>query len=220
MSGCTISSYFGACVVFGNSATTDSTFATISDCTITPRWYPPFETPTAIKACGPGRIERVNVRACSGCPDGYGQIQEWGVFGIVTQLQNSEHVEIADCDIDLDLTTQYVARKTAALRVCGILSGRFWNVEQGGGDFPGKAVVRDCTIDVTGIEEDGPGENDGADIMVDGVCVRGGGTVEVYGCSSITTSWTPAGSTGEGYEYLLNEENGTLGASFAVSAWE
>ena len=110
--------------------------------------------------------------------------------------------------------------RSRSFGIRSVLSGRFWNVEQGGGDFPGKAVVRDCTIDVTGIEEDGPGENDGADIMVDGVCVRGGGTVEVYGCSSITTSWTPAGSTGEGYEYLLNEENGTLGASFAVSAWE
>jgi hypothetical protein len=144
-----------------------------------------------------------------------------GVFGIQLLLASNESVEILDSQITLQMTSKYDTNPThqpqaSRLRVCGILNGYSWK-DYSAGSFPGKAFVRDCDIDVRGTEDDNgtpENEDDDVDIMVDGICVRAGGTVEVYGCSSITTSWTQAGTASEGYEYLLNLENGTLGASF------
>ncbi|HLB73723.1 MAG TPA: hypothetical protein VJJ98_06870 [Sedimentisphaerales bacterium] len=206
MTGCTISSYFGACVEFGNRSITDSTFATVSDCVITPHWFNPFETPTGIEANGPGRIERVTI--VSQCTNAYSTIDEYGVFGIVTKLKSGEHVEIIDCSIDLELTTQYLSGNTAALRVCGILSGNYWSFYTT--QYPGLTTVRDCTINVSGVE----GSADASDVMVEGILARDGANIHVYGCSSIITNWTEVGE-GNGHEWLLGEEDeGAIGASF------
>jgi len=213
VTNCQLWSMFGSCIA------ALETF-TISDCELHPRvrtWG--IEAPCGIFAEGTGTIERVIITASGASSyDSAGA----GLFGIILQLDAGEEVSISNVDIDLQLTSKYKANESATLRVCGILSGSWWNCPWGDVNHRGKAVVRDCTIDVTGIEEDGTGENDGADIMLDGVCVRGGGTVEVYGCSTITTSWTPAGDEGDGHEYQLNEDDdedfcgngGTIGASF------
>jgi len=218
VTNCEIKSKFGPCI------TADKTF-TISDCDLYPRarsWG--MEYPAGIRVGGSGEIRRVGITASceSSCPN-----DGCGLYGIQLELAADEEVLISDVTIDLDLTSLYKLytfeydrnlppEGPHTLHVCGILSGKrkYQLASVPDNSYPGRAVVRDCMIDVTGIEVDGEGEEDGADIMVDGVCIRGGGTVHVYGCSSITTSRDEAGAEDEGYEYLLNEENGTLGVSF------
>jgi len=216
---CEIKSKFGPCI------TADKTF-TISDCDLYPRarsWG--MEFPAGIRVRGSGEIRRVEITAsCASSSPVNGN----GLYGIQLELATDEEVLISDVTIDLELTSLYKLytfpydpsrppEDPHTLHVCGILSGKTKHQLASVPDnsYPGRAVVQDCTIDVTGSEEeDLEGDEDGADIMVDGVCIRGGGTVDVYGCSSITTSRDETGAEDEGYEYLLNEENGSLGASF------
>jgi hypothetical protein len=160
VSGCTISTYFGACIdALG-------TF-TISDCELHPRAMSYLiELPTGILAYGSGTIERVTITA--NCTSSY-HAAGAGLFGIRLALPQNKEVTISDVKINLQLTSKYNQSETAALRVCGILSGSMWYGPSN--QYPGYAVVRDCTIDVKGIEGTYP-EGCGADIMVDGVCTR------------------------------------------------
>jgi hypothetical protein len=71
-------------------------------------------------------------------------------------------------------------------------------------------MVRDCSITVEGIEScDGP--NCGAPIKVEGVHARYGATVKLCGdTTSITTRRTAAGSSPEGWEQRLRNDDGTI----------
>ena len=198
VSGCNISTYFGPCV------SASSTFS-ISDCELHPKAMNyNIQLPAGICASGNGTIERVIITAT--CESSYEYVGA-GVFGIRLYLPQGKEVTISNVEINLQLTSKYNPSETAALHVCGILSGSPWFGPTN--QYPGRAVVRDCKINVNGIEGV-YGQNYGADIMVDGVCVRGGGTVEVLDCSRIKTNRIPAGEQTVGYEYLLNNENGTL----------
>ena len=46
--------------------------------------------------------------------------------------------------------------------------------------------------------------------MVEGVCVRGAGSIEITGDTTIVTNRTAVGKDDAGYEYSLNNENGVL----------
>ena len=46
--------------------------------------------------------------------------------------------------------------------------------------------------------------------MVAGVCIQGGGEMEILGQTVIVTSRTVAGNAQEGYEYSVNNQNGKL----------
>ena len=121
------------------------------------------------------------------------------------------YTKISDTNIDLNLTSLYNANETAALRVCGILSGYMWDYTY---QYPGRVVVHNCNISVNGIEDDSNPVGDGAGIMVDGVCIRNAGVVELHGESKITTSRTVSSNAKQGYEYSLNNENGTFSVDF------
>lgn len=200
-----------------------STFA-VSDCTLNPRGSYPVNDPVwlegscGVSAQGTGTIENVTIsgsaEAAAHC-----DCNGWSLGGVRLQLDADEYVSISNVQIDLELTSVYHPDYYPNVQqVYGVLSGKRKSFEPDN-SFPGLAVVRDCTISVTGIEDDGgtPGDpsDDGGEIMVDGVCLRGGGTVEVYSFTSIITSRTAAGEDTEGYECLVNEENGTLAVNFA-----
>ncbi len=217
VSGCTVAKcYYYPCIIVRGPFS-------ISDCVLTPTWSWVGQLPSGISAAASGTIERVIINGRS--QSAAGSNNDYGFVGIRLTLQANDYVEILDSEINLEMRTKYDTNpdhhpQASHLRACGILSGLPWtDWPGGGGSYPGNAVVRDCTINVIGTEDDNgtPEEDDdGADIMVDGVCVRGGGTVEVLGCSRINTKRVPAGEQTVGYEYLLNNENGTLKANRAT----
>jgi len=184
VTGCDIYSYFLFCI------RVHQTFL-ISDCRLYPRGYAPeLEWPTGIRTGGSGTVKDVSIYAkCTYEGTEYGGT---GVYGIRLWSGSGEYVEISDTYIELELTSA--------------------------GDEPGiepevrgiwvdgaDVLIRDCTIDVTGIKATG-----GADVTVDGVFVEGGGTVEVHGVSKIRTRRDPADSD---QEKLLRVESGSLSAN-------
>lgn len=76
--------------------------------------------------------------------------------------------------------------------------------------YPGKTIIEDCQINLTGIEDSSNPNGDGRGIMVAGVCLQGGGEIEVLGNTTILTSRTTAGFAKDGYEYSLNNQNGEM----------
>ena len=136
------------------------------------------------------------------------QYEGAGLIGIRAKLSSDETVTVSNVEITLELTSRYKADETAALRLCGIMSGSQWFEPRS--DYDGTVVVVDCNVVLTAVEEDGDPNEDGAGIMLDGVCVRGGGTVELKGDTTIEIERTAAGNAADGYEYSLNNENGTL----------
>jgi parallel beta-helix repeat protein len=202
---CTIRTYVGPCIrALG-------TFS-ISDCELKPMASSHnIETPAGVHALGTGTIEDVNIYG--GGVSSY-KLDGGILSGIHFMLAENEQVFISNVDIDLQLTSKYLPSEPGALRVCGILSGSNWEVND---SFKGQVVVRDCNIAVTGIEDtNGTGDpnDDGAGVMVDGIWISGGGKIEVYGDTSIATGRTTASNAEDGYEYLLNNENGTLVVNF------
>lgn len=199
VSDCTIKSMFGSCI---KSLDTFS----ISKCTLNPRGHSHHvEVPKGISAYGSGTIEDVTIMSTIASSYKY---EGAGLIGIQVNTSYDETVTISNTKINLQLTTKYHLNETAALRVCGIMSGRQWfepNL-----NYLGRTVVKDCDIEVVGIESSSDPDGDGAGIMVDGVCVRGGGTIELKGNTIIKTSRTPAGHAEDGYEYSFNNENGVL----------
>ncbi|MFH1615421.1 MAG: right-handed parallel beta-helix repeat-containing protein [Planctomycetota bacterium] len=168
-----------------------------------------IESPGGIYARGPGIIEGVCIHGiASDCYDpNYG-----GLYGIHLQLDANETVLISDVQMDLELTSVSGPSTSRPLRVCGLLSGKSYGVSDN--SSLGCAIVRDCQIAVTGIESSGDDpcdpNDDGAGVKVDGILNRGGGTIEVWGYSDIVTDRTSAAHEEDGYEYSLNNENGTL----------
>ena len=191
VSRCNVSALYGSCIrAYG-------TFS-ISDCDLCPMIADPnLEIPAGIDVyLASGTIEdvRINGSGRSSYPH-----TGAGLFGVILQLGTADEVSLSDLEININLTSRYNPAGKGILRVCGILSGSMWYASS---NYPGRAIVRDCTINVTGIENDNgtPGDpsDDGADIMVDGVCVRGGGTVEVLDCSRIKTKRISAGEQAAG----------------------
>ena len=190
----------------------DSTFS-ISDCNLYPRGYTPvIETPTGIVACGSGTIKNVKILAT--LSDATYREDDGALIGIqLLGRDEQEHVSISHTQIDLELTSEYL-EYAQPLRVCGIVSGLIYG--SSGPEYKGRATVRNCTIDVTGIEEgwDTPEtDDDGAPTSVDEIFIRRGGTMAVHD-TNITTSRTAAGNGVGGHHYVLNNENGTLYVDF------
>lgn len=156
--------------------------------------------PTGILASGPGSIS--DVRISSTVESSY-IYDGAGLFGIVIKTTADKTVSISNTTINLQLTTKYNPKETAVLRVCGIMNGSCWFEPTD--NFKGYTIVRDCAINVTGIEG-----TDGAAIMVDGINVRGGGKIDVLGKTVITTSRKAGDFSKKGYEYSLNNENGII----------
>ena len=197
-----ISSYYFECIK------AESTFE-IYDCKLEPRGdegLGKLEWPKGIKALGSGIIDGVFIESsikcgCYSSSDYYGA----GVYGIEVLLDAGEQVVVSGgTKIDLTLESKYYDSQTATLRLCGILSGEVFG--KGGGNYPGSVVVRDCEIVLKGIK----GTGGAGDVKVDGVCVRGGGTVQVHGVSEIRTERDPADSD---QEKLLRKESGSLSAN-------
>ena len=113
--------------------------------------------------------------------------------------------------MNLTLTTLYHKDRpdeTATWELFGVVSGGRNPTPTT--SYPGHVTIEDCQIDVNGIEDSSDPNGDGRGIMVAGVCIQGGGSVDVIGQTQITTSRTPAGYEEDGYEYSLNNQNGTL----------
>ncbi len=188
-----------------------STFE-ISDSTINPHSYPyNGEIPTGIYIKGPGgTIDNVTITdysTASKCTL-KGIELNYGIPGPVVRISNTT--------INLKLKTrphpseQYYSPST----VQGIFVRK------------GYALVEDCNITISGIEDTNNTSDpcdDGKAIKVSGIQVTEGATVEVCGNSKISTSRTTASDAANGYEYLLMNTldgyrllpgNGTLAVDF------
>ena len=195
----TIKSMFGSCIQASD------TFS-ITGCNLYPRGYSSnVEVPKGILAMGSGDIN--NVTISSTITSSY-EYEGAGLTGIHLKHNASEVVNIANVNITLTLSSVYNSQQTAALRVCGIMNGRVWSSPNT--YYSGQAFVRDCYVSVSGIETIDEQKRAGADIMVDGVCIRGGGSIEIAGDTTIVTNRTAVGKDDVGYEYSLNNENGVL----------
>jgi hypothetical protein len=197
--GCRIASMFGPCIRAWKSFS-------VSDCILNPRgWYRHLENPMGIETYGPGSIDRITIAStikssywCTGA----------GLIGIMVNTGLGETVTISNVGMNLQLTSSYWPSEAGILRVCGIMNGIQWYEPTT--NYKGRTIVRDCSIDVKGIEGSPDANGTPSAIMVDGVCVRGGGTIDLLGVCTIRTSRTTTGSSKDGYEYSLNNRNGTL----------
>jgi len=202
VSDCAIKSMYGDCIQAWG------TFS-ISGCTLNPRGASSFlEVPTGILASGSGSISDVTI---SSTVESSYMYDGAGLFGIVIKTTTDKIVNISNTTITLELTTKYNPKETSVLRVCGIMSGSQWFEPTN--NYQGHTIVKDCNINVTGIEgTDSQGY--GAAIMVDGICVRGSGRVDVIGNTVIKTDRKTAASTNSGYKYSLNNQNGIIAVDF------
>ncbi|MHC4115379.1 MAG: hypothetical protein ACYSSL_08700, partial [Planctomycetota bacterium] len=189
-----------------------STFE-ISDCNLFPKtrsWG--GEHPAGIKARHSGTIDHVTIEADIASSDYEPHYDTPWLAGVIVQLRDAQDtVRITNTRMNLTLTTLYHDNRpneTANWELFGVVSGGRNPVPTT--YYPGRAVVEDCQINLTGIEDSSNPNGDGRAIMVAGICVQGGGTVEVLGKTKITTSRTTANYGEEGYEYSLNNQNGTL----------
>jgi len=218
VSGCPdISTTFMACVGVWGGASFE-----ITDSTLRPRvHFFTFEDPTGITAyASHGRIDNVRI-ICQG--DGHAPaLSYWGVYGIDLVVPADKFVEISNTTIDLELESVYDARypdDNQPISVCGIhVCNRGWD------DMFGNVFVHDCNISVRGIEQSNPDPTpDGAGLKVDGIHVWSGTTrrpsVTVWN-SSIKTQRVKAGNAEDGYEYLLNNENGNLYVDFNTVSFD
>jgi hypothetical protein len=206
VSGCTISGMYRPCIH------AYSTFE-ISDCVILPRtrsWG--GQHPAAIKAIRSGTVDNVIIEADIASSDYEPHYDTPWLAGIIVQLSNAQDtVRITNTTMNLTLTTLYHddrPSETANWELFGVVSGGRNPVPNT--LYPGRTIVENCQINLTGIEDGSNPNGDGRAIMVAGVCVQGGGVAEVLGDTRITTSRTAASYEEEGYEYSLNNQNGTL----------
>jgi hypothetical protein len=193
-----------------------STFE-ISDCNIYPKtrtWG--GEHPSGIQAWHSGTINNVSIRADIASSDYEPHYDTPWLAGVILQLTNTnETVTINNVSMDLKLTTLYHDNRpeeTADWELFGIVSGG--RNPKPTTYYPGHAIVKDCQINLTGIEDSSNPNGDGRAIMVAGVCVQGGGRVDVIGDTTIRTSRKAASFGDEGYEYSLNNQNGIITVDF------
>jgi parallel beta-helix repeat protein len=208
MSGCVVSGYYYECV------RAKSTFE-ISDCSIYPKVYSAHgmgEFPVGIRAFGSGTIDNVYIYGDDEINNLEGmRYDPGGLYGIELLISGNEMVKISNTTIDLKLKFDYLdPNHLAPNRVCGILSG--WKELTPSSKYDGYTVVVDCNISVAADEYDKDPNNPSGPMMVSGVYVRGGGSMELWGDTSIATD--RIGDSNEGYQYLLYNENGTLAVDF------
>ncbi|MHC4463561.1 MAG: dockerin type I domain-containing protein [Planctomycetota bacterium] len=210
VSGCTIEGWYRPCIH------AYSTFE-VSDCTFYPKtrsWG--GQHPAGIKATKSGTIDNVMIEADIVSSDYEPHYDTPWLAGVILQLRNPDDtVTISNARINLRLTTLYHDNRpgeTADWELFGVVSGG--RNPKPTTYYPGRAIVENCQIDLTGIEDRSNPNGDGRAIMVAGVCVQGGGRVDVIGNTSIKTSRTSASYGGDGYEYSLNNQNGILTVDF------
>ena len=201
--GCVIEGMFLPCIQVS------SPFE-IRDCTLYPKtrsWG--GEHPAGIKAFRSGLIEDVSIVADIATSDYVPHYDMPWLAGVITQLYNSnDTVTIRNATMDLKLTTLYKANETATWQVFGVVSGG--RNSEATTRYQGTTIVDDCNISVEGVEDTTDPNNSGRGIMVAGICLRGGGTVEVMGDTTITTDRTSGDYADDGYEYALVNQNGTM----------
>jgi hypothetical protein len=197
---CTIYSRFTACISAYEAFE-------ISDSNLYPRGgYSFIEMPTGIVAKGSGTIDNVTISGDITYRGTFYMYPMANVFGIYLLLDDEESVKVSDTDITLRLISD--CNETPPLLHGFRTSG-------------GHVEIKDCTIDVNGVETTGDDPNDpnddGSGISVDGILLGGMGaerTIYVYGNTSVTTNRTAASNVEEGHEYLLNNTKGTLAVDF------
>ncbi len=197
--------------MWGPSILANSTFA-ISDSTIKPYAYSNnCESPSGIWALGTGIIEDINI--ISDCASSTG-VEGSGLFGIKFYLSKGEQVLVSNVKIKLKFRSKYNPSEIAPLRVCGILCTSHWNDPNIG--YKGHVTVRDSSISVSGIEDTNntiSPNDDGAGMRVDGINVSEGFSVCIQE-TDVNTSRMAGGNAGGGYEYLLNNQDGTIQVDF------
>ncbi|MFC1783548.1 right-handed parallel beta-helix repeat-containing protein [Planctomycetota bacterium] len=206
LSGGTIQGKFRPCVqAFGSFE--------ISNCTIIPDtrdWG--GEHPAGIKVTKSGTIDNVTIRADIASSDYEPHYDTPWLAGVITQLLNPDDtVTITNSTMDLTLTTLYHddrPAETAAWELFGVVSGGRNPTPTT--KFPGTTVIDNCRITLNGVEDTSNPNGDGRGIMVAGLCLQGGGEIEILGKTTISTSRTTAGFAKDGYEYSLNNQNGIL----------
>lgn len=206
VSGCSIEGKYLACIQ------PYSTFE-ISDCNLFPKtrsWS--GEHPAGIKVWNSGTIDNVTIEADIASSDYKPHYDTPWLAGVILQLKNPyQTVMITNTRMNLKLTTLYhdeQPNETANWELFGVVSGGRNPVPTT--DYPGHAVVQDCQINLTGIEDSSDPSDNNKAIIVAGVCVQGSSRIDVIGNTSIKTSRTPASFGDEGYEYSLNNQNGIL----------
>ena len=206
VSGCTIEGMYRPCIH------SYSTFE-ISDSTLIPKtrsWG--GEHPAGIKATKSGTIDNVTIEASIASSDYEPHYDTPWFAGVIVQLTNPQDlVRITNTTMNLTLTTLYNddrLNETANWELFGVVSGG--RNPKPTTFYTGRTIIENCQINLTGIEDSSDPNGDGRAIMIAGVCIQGGGTVEVLGNTSITTSRTTAGYGEKGYEHSLNNQNGTL----------
>ncbi|MBW8000594.1 MAG: S8 family serine peptidase [Planctomycetes bacterium] len=206
ISDCVIEGWYRPCVhAYSTFEISDSTF------------YPKTRSwggqhPAGIKALRSGTIDNVTISANIATSDYEPHYDTPWLAGVITQLRNpNDTVTITNTTMNLTLTTLYHDNRqneTAEWQLFGVVNGG--RNPSPTTTYPGKVVVDNCRINLTGIEDSSDPNGDGRGIMVSGISVRGSGTAEVLGNTQITTSRTTANHSGEGCEYSLNNQNGTL----------
>jgi len=174
VSGCTIKGMYRPCIhVY-------STFE-ISDCILIPgtrSWG--GQHPAGIKAIKSGTIDNVTIEASIASSDYEPHYDTPWLAGVILQLRDAQDtVRITNTRMNLTLTTLYHENRpdeTADWELFGVVNGG--RNPKPTTDYPGRAIVEDCHISLTGIEDSSDPNGDGRAIMVAGICVQGGGEVE------------------------------------------
>lgn len=214
--GCSIEGWYRPCIH------TFSTFE-IRNSTLYPKtrsWG--GQHPAGIKAYKSGVVENVNIQANIESSDYEPHYDAPWLAGVIANLRNPEDViTIKNTSMDLTLTTLYHDNKsneTATWQLFGVVSGG--RNPSPTTDYPGAVIVEDCNIVLNGIEGSTDPNGDGRAIMVAGVCARGSGLAQVIGNTNISTSRTTASYVENGYEYSLNNQNGTLEVQYATVVYD
>jgi hypothetical protein len=214
-SGTDIKAYFRSCIK------AYSTFE-IYDCTLRPSTFTPVgQDPGGITVMTQpgydivgGIIDNVTITA-----NGYAKEKFTNLRGINLSCYFNPDalVYISNTQINLTLTVEAGSAQEEFL-VQGITANK------------GVAVLENCTINISGIEDIGnpsDPDDDGYAVKVEGIQVGNGAIVEILGGSSIFTSRTVARYNEYGHEYLLINgyeccpylDDGTLGVDFDTVAF-
>ena len=206
MTGCTIKGNYRPCIhAFGTFAITETLIQPG-----TSSWG--GQHPAGIQATKSGTIDHVTIQAAVASSDYEPHYDTPWLAGVITQLANpADTVTITDTSIDLTLTTLFHDDRpgeTADWELFGVVSGGRNPTPTT--YYPGKTIIRDCQINLVGIEDSSHPNGDGRAIMAAGACIQGGGEMEIRGNTSISTGRTGASHSQNGYEYSLNNQNGVL----------
>jgi hypothetical protein len=178
-----ISTFFRSCIK------AYSTFE-IYDCTLRPGTYTLVgQSPGGISVMGSGIIDNVTITT----PNGYAKERYTKLWGIKL-----------DCYSNPDAVV-YISNTTVSLKLTSLYNETLPEFNVVGGIRANKAfaIVEDCAISVTGIEDDSDPAGVGAPVKVRGIDIGNGALVEVLGSSSISTYRMAASHEEEGHEYLL-----------------